>query len=294
MVYANEFEIEGLLATSSGIPGERKDASPRPDLILKTIDAYAEVLPNLETHAEGWPSPGHLRSVVKAGQAARGRDQIGEGHDTEASRWLIGRVDAGSPENPLNISVWGGQTDLAQALWHVKQTRGADGLAAFAARLRVYDIDDQDKLASWIRTEFPGLCYILSQPRAGSEKRTGTYRGIYLTGDETLTGREWIDAHVLSKGPLGALYPAKTWTAPNPHGCMKEGDTPSWFFFLPAGENDPADPAKPGWGGQFAREPDGWYRDLPPSKDFDPRSTVSRHRPAFQADFARRMTWCVK
>ena len=93
--------------------------------------------------------------------------------------------------------------------------------------------------------------------------------------------------------PLGALYPIKTWTAPNPHACMKEGDTPSWFFFLPLGGNDPADPTKPGWGGQFARDPDGWSRDLPARPDFDPRTTVSRWRPDFQRDFAQRMAWCL-
>ena len=77
---------------------------------------------------------------------------------------------------------------------------------------------------------------------------------MYLTGDESLTSRDWLDAHVRSRGALGALYPMTTWTAPNPHGTMKEGDTPSWFFFLPLGGNDPADPSKPGWGGQFVRQ----------------------------------------
>jgi hypothetical protein len=149
-------------------------------------------------------------------------------------------------------------------------------------------------VADWVRSEFPGLSYILAKAPDGSDKRMGTYRGMYLGGDESLTSREWIDAHVRSKGPLGVLYPVKTWTAPNPHGCLKEGDTPSWFFYLPLGGNDPDDPTRPGWGGQFAREPDGWYRDLPATADFDPRETVHRHRPAFQADFARRMAWCVE
>jgi hypothetical protein len=58
------------------------------------------------------------------------------------------------------------------------------------------------------------------------------------------------------------------------------------------GGNDPADPTKPGWGGQFRREKDGWYRDLQRTDIFDPRTTVSQHRPAFQAHFARRMAWC--
>jgi hypothetical protein len=92
----------------------------------------------------------------------------------------------------------------------------------------------------------------------------------------------------------GGLYPVNTWTDPNPHGCLKEGDTPSWFFFLPAGGNDPNDPSKPGWGGQYQREADGWWRDLSTNADFDPRTTVSKWRPSFQADFARRMKWCVE
>jgi hypothetical protein len=205
----------------------------------------------------------------------------------------VERVDAGAPERPLNISIWGGQTDFAQALWRVKQDRGESGLATFVQRFRVYDIADQDGIAAWMRSEFRGMHYILANAPAGRDKREGVFRGMYLTGDESLTSREWIEQNIHSKGPLGALYPTKTSTAPNPHRCMKEGDTPSWFFFLPQGGNDPADPSKPGWGGQFQREADGWYLDLPAKDAFDPRSTVSRWRPDFQSDFAKRMAWCL-
>ncbi|MCB1210054.1 MAG: DUF1593 domain-containing protein [Verrucomicrobiales bacterium] len=294
MVYANEFDIELLLASASGTRGELKQAVTRPDLILAVIDAYEKVLPNLKKHAANWPEAATLRQCVKSGNPHRERAHIGDGHDTEGSRALIERVDAGSTERPLNIAIWGGQTDFAQALWRVKQDRGAEGLAVFAKKLRVYDINDQDGIADWMRGEFHGLNYILAKAPQGRDKREGTYRGIYLTGDESLTSAEWIRANVTSRGPLGAMYPMKTHTAPNKHGCMKEGDTPSWFFFLPMGGNDPSDPAKPGWGGQFQRETDGWWRDLPAKEGFDPRSTVSRWRTEFQADFAKRMTWCVE
>src|SRR5437016_1074871 len=53
MVYTNEFEIEAIIATASGTPGELKQAVTRPDLILETIDAYEKVLPNLQKHATG-------------------------------------------------------------------------------------------------------------------------------------------------------------------------------------------------------------------------------------------------
>jgi hypothetical protein len=293
MVYANQFEIEALIATASGTPGELRKEVARPDLIREIIGGYERVLPNLGRHATGWPEAVQLLRCVKSGNPQRGRKAIGEGHDTEGARFLLERIDAGSAERPLNICIWGGQTDLAQALWRVKHERGAPGLAELVCKFRVYDISDQDGIADWMRVEFPGMFYILAKAAAGRDKRDGTYRGMYLTGDESLTSRQWVEEHVLSTGPLGALYPTKTWTVPNKHGCLKEGDTPSWFFFLVQGGNDPCDPSKPGWGGQFQREPDGWWRDLPAEAGFDPRSTVSRWRPDFQCDFAKRMSWCL-
>jgi len=293
LVYANEFEIEGLVASSTGTLGERATPTTRPDLIREYVDAYGEVRANLARHAQGWPTVEALRAGIKTGNPLRGREHIGEGHDTEGSRWIVERVDAGTPERPLNISIWGGQTDLAQALWRVKHERGAAGLAEFVRRFRAYDVDDQDRIAAWMREEFPGMFYILSRPAEGQDKRLATYRGMYLGGDESLTSLEWARENVLSKGPLGRLYPVETWTEPNPHGCLKEGDTPSWFFFLRVGGNDPRDPTKPGWGGQFRRMPDGWFRDLERTDALDPRDTVNRWRPEFQRDFARRMAWCV-
>jgi hypothetical protein len=294
MVYANEFEIEALIATASGTPGELPQAVTRPDLIREVIRGYEQVLPNLKKHASPWPEADSLRQRVKSGNPQRGRKHIGAGRDTEASRFLIERIDAGTPERRLNIAIWGGQTDLAQALWQVKQNRGEAGFRDFASKFHAYDIADQDGIAEWMRQEFPGMFYVLSQAPPGRDKRQGTYRGMYLTGDESLTSRAWVESNVCSRGPLGALYPLKTWTAPNKHSCLKEGDTPSWFFFLPQGGNDPDDPTRPGWGGQYQRQPDGWYCDLPAADAFDPRTTVSRWRSAFQADFARRMAWCVE
>jgi hypothetical protein len=293
MVYANEFEIEALVASAAGTPGELKASITRPELIREIIAAYGKVLPHLRKHADGWPAAEHLLGVVKSGNPLRGRKHIGEGHDTAGSRFLIERIDAGTAERPLNLAIWGGQTDLAQALWRVKHRRDEAGWREFTRKFRVHDIADQDGIADWMRAEFPGMFYILNKAPDGHDKREAVFRGMYLTGDESLTSLDWIEKNVRSSGPLGALYPGKTHTAPNQHGCLKEGDTPSWFFFLPLGGNDPNDPSKPGWGGQFQREADSWWRDLPRRADLDPRTTVSRWRPAFQADFAKRMAWCL-
>jgi hypothetical protein len=112
---------------------------------------------------------------------------------------------------------------------------------------------------------------------------------MYLGGDEALTSREWVDAHVkVGHGPLGALYPMKTWTTPNPHGTMKEGDTPSWFYFLENGLSDAAHPDWGSWGGRFRHSRDQYWVDAP-----EGRESVFRWREAFQNDFAARMDACA-
>lgn len=167
-----------------------------------------------------------------------------------------------------------------------RQDRGARGLAEFVRRFRVHNIADQDGIADWMRADVP-------HPQQGAVRTRHPRRGVSRQSDRrrSLTSLNWVETHVRSTGPLSALYPTRTWTAPNPHGCLKEGDTPSRFFFLPRGGNDPTDHSAPGWGGQFRREPDGWWRDLPAREGFDPRTAVSRWRPDFQRDFARRMRW---
>ena len=98
MVYANEFDLELLIATGAGTPGELKEAITRPDLIRQIVDAYGEVLPNLQRHAAGWPTAESLHARVMSGNPLRGRQYVGAGHDTAASRALIDRIDAGTPD----------------------------------------------------------------------------------------------------------------------------------------------------------------------------------------------------
>jgi hypothetical protein len=305
LVYSNEFDIEGLLVTSAGTTGKAEQHVIRPELVHEILSAYGQARGNLARHASGYPAAESLAAVVKRGNPRRGRAAIGEGQDTEASQWLIAAGDRGAGDKtssdradarPLNTAIWGGQTDLAQALWRVKTERGAAGLAAFAAGLRVYDIADQDGLAAWIQEQCPELFYVQAGAPSGRDKREGVFRGMYLGGDESLVSREWMETNIRQNhGPLGALYPPRTWTAPNPHAAMKEGDTPSWFYFLPHGLNDPAHPEWGGWGGRFQNSDRRVYRDAIDrvGAQGDARSTVWRWRPAYQADFAARLDWCV-
>jgi len=295
MVYSNEFEIEGIVASASGTPGELKEAVVRPDLAEEIIRGYQAVYPNLLKHDSKFPNPEYLFTVVKKGNPKRGWENVGEGHDTEGSEWIIKQVDK-KDNRPLYICIFGGQTDLAQALWKVKSTRSAKEYNRFLAKIRVYDINDQDKIFGQMFAEYKLPFYILAKAPEGVDKREGAYRGVYLGGDESLTSMEWLKENVLENhGTLGKLYPTKTWTAPNPHGVMKEGDTPSWFFFLENGLNVAAHPDLGGWGGRFLKNDEGIYRDATDTFNgkTEARATVYRWREDFQHDWAARMDWCV-
>ena len=296
MLYSNEFDIEGLIASSAGTTGELKDEVVKPELIRQIVEAYGKVRENLVLHEPAFPTKQKLMDRVKSGNPHRGVRSLGNEHDTEGSRWIIEAADRADPR-PLNIAIWGGSTELAQALWRVRHDHGDVGLARFIAKLRVHAINHQDDTGPWIIENFPDLFYVLGRQPEGHDKRESAYRGMYLGGDESLTSREWVDSHVrLGHGPLGAMYPTQTWTEPNPHGTLKEGDTPSWFYFLPNGLSDPSHPEWGGWGGRFRYERGGLYRDATDTVGTvtDARATVWRWRSAFQADFQARMDWCVQ
>lgn len=296
MVYSNEFEIEGLISSASGTPGELGQSIVRPDLIREIISGYKQVYQNLLTHSPDYPSPEKLLSVVKSGNQYRGWENVGEGHDTEGSEWIIKVIDK-KDKRPLNICIFGGQTDVAQALWKVKRYRSEKDYRDFISGIRIYDINDQDRIFHKIFDEHPSAFYILAKSPEGIDKREGAYRGIYLGGDESLTSLAWLTENVLQNhGPLGELYPVKTWTAPNPHGVMKEGDTPSWFFFLKNGLNVAEHPEYGGWGGRFIINDKGYYTDAMDLIEGvkNARATVFRWRDDFQRDWSARMDWCTE
>jgi len=295
LVYSNEFDIQALIASSSGTRGELGMDTVKVDLIREHVLAYGLVFDNLRMHASGYPHPDTILTRIFRGNSMRGMDYIGSGNDSEGSERIIQVVDR-AENRRVHVAIWGGQTDLVQALWRVKHSRSKTAYEAFISKLRVYDINDQDGLYDYIMEEFPALFYILAKAPEGVDKREGAYRGMYLGGDQDLTSRGWIDTHIRNNhGPLGKLYPPKTWTAPNPNGALKEGDTPSWFYFINNGFQDAEQPGWGGWGGRFREVTGNFYRD---DKDFadtviNARSTVSRWRTAYQNEFEARMDWCM-
>jgi len=237
--------------------------------------------------------PGNLRA---AGDATSWQVPFGTGLSTEASEHIIRVVDAASDEAPVHISIWGGPADLAQALFDVQSQRPPAQVADFVAKIRVCASSDQDGSGAWINARFPQLLYCLSCDSRGADGKVLRYsasgRGMYqndaarndgtaqqLVRDELLplvtqeSVERWICDRSGSK-PVRRLYPSDEtnnwqrhgiWRGPtagfphNGHNGMKEGDTPTWFYFLRNGLNDEQAPGAGGWGGRYQRVCDGLY-----------------------------------
>lgn len=292
LVHADQFELEGLLATSRLEHGQ----DTRSELIYEQLDAYARVYHNLRKHSSKFPAPEVLRKIVRIGQGDQ--HQIGEGHDTPASEWLIQVID--KPDSrPVWISIWGGQRELAQALWKVKSTRSEAAVNAFVQKLRVHAIENQDGHQREILKQFPTLFFISSgfinygYPVTPKVRDYSAYRGMYMTGDESLISSQWVNNHINAReNPLAALYP----TDGGGTKGVKEGDTPSFLGLVPNGLNIPERPDWGGFGGRFRRLNRSLYTDVVDfqSGQWNERFSVSRWRPYFQNDFSARLTWCVR
>jgi hypothetical protein len=303
LLYSNEYDVEGIVATTSIWLRDKI----RPDIIRETIQAYGKVQPNLLKHAPGFPDAGHLLSLVKSGSAEFGMRGVGNGKATEGSRWIIEAVDRPDPR-PLWIAVWGGANTLAQALWDVKYTRSPEELARFVSRLRVYTISDQDDAGRWLRITFPDLFYIVSPSSVESgEYYLATWTGIsgdrfYRNGpmeDFELVDNPWLEANIIrDHGPLGARYPKLAY--------IMEGDTPSFLNLIQNGLGGDIEPSYGGWGGRYelrqsyAETRPIWTNSRDTVRTRDGRehtsntATIWRWRRAFQHDFAARMDWCVQ
>lgn len=305
LVYANEYDIEGIVATTSVWLKDKV----RPEKILACIDAYGHVRDNLEKHATGYPSAKYLTSITKAHLPLYGMNGVGQGKDSEGSELIIRAVDK-DDARPVWISVWGGAGTLAQALWKVKNTRTPEEVRKFVSKLKVYAISDQDDAGRWIRNNFTDVFYIVS-PSAEDwlEYYHATWTGI--SGDRhykngplykfELVDNPWLKANIINNhGPLGAQYPEFAY--------IMEGDTPSFIGLISNGLGSAISPAYGGWGGRYdlfqsyAEARPIWTNTINSVDAVDigngtihssDQASIWRWREAFQNDFAARMDWSV-
>jgi PKD repeat protein len=281
LVTSNEVDLEGLIATTSCWAPTQSSGNIS-SLLTPRINAYGQVLPNLQKHASGWPSVSYLQSITKLGQTGYGMGDVGAGKDSAGSNLIIAAVDKDDPR-PVWVNLWGGGNTLAQALWKVKDTRSPAQVDQFVSKLRVYDVLGQDDAGAWMTKNFPNLMYIRATNLVYNWQPSDS----------------WLDSNVQNHGVLGAQYPDRQYA--------NEGDSAAFFYELPNGLTDTDHPDWGSWGGRFGPTKTAGVRGmscggkLSNEPSFDPYymykdaseggSSISRWSTAIQNDFAARMDW---
>ncbi len=250
LTYANHFEVEGIIATTS-VWLRNKTAEWR---IHEILEAYKEVQPNLLKHEADYPSFEELKSITKVGIPRYGMKGVGAGNDSEGSEWIIKALKRDDPR-PLWVLAWGGPNCLAQALWKLEQSATPEELERYVKKLRVYTISDQDDSGPWMRKNYPDLFYICT-PGYAHNGREGyhfaTWSGIsgdqfhgrFPGGNRKVISKEWIRENIQENhGPLGTVYPDVAY--------LMEGDTPSFLYLINNGLGCSEHPDYGSWGGRY-------------------------------------------
>jgi hypothetical protein len=286
LVYANEFDIEGIIANR---PHARAGENKNPErtglgIVRCLLKAYGECYTNLVQHDPCYPRPEQLWQHTVPGY-----------DDTDdAVKLILAAVDSLDPR-PVWYSDWGtdngaATNNLRRALDRVRRERGPGGYAKFKSRLR---LSSADKFAEHTTTVAPPFALWVDTFRPELERRRWYHRFSALTAR---AGGFDIERDVRTgHGPLGALYPTNT-----THWC-KEGDSMSFIYLLPTGLNDPNQPTWGSWAGRYspntnfpgrayfwATAVDAWNGAT------NRENTLARWAAPLQNDFRVRLDWCVK
>lgn len=287
LLYANEWEIQGLIHSSSKYHWKGNAEHPGHDWndvawLDKQLAAYEAVHPHLQQHDSRYPDADALRKQVFVGNIEL------EGDMRNATPGSDRIVDVLLEEDPAPVwlQAWGGANTIARALKTIHDEH-PDRVADVSAKAKIFMISRQDKTYDeYVRKEWPDVDVLLSNaPSFGaiaygwSKQQPKEVREYFR--------RDWMQENLLTNhGPLLDLYEHK-------EGRFRsEGDSPAFLHVINAGLRSDENPTYGGWGGRFLPPQDHLWRSVD-GKQPGPHSII-RWAIDFQNDWAARADWCVK
>ena len=358
LLYATDFDTVGLVYASSAVhwSGDLKGtrfALPnreysRPGTVVcpctsyrwptsqlhidRAIDAYAKVYANLKVHNAAYPTPDHLRSIVRWGNTEFEGDIS---HDTAGSD-LIRSLLLDHQPTPVYLLAWGGESTIARALKSIEAEFGntPDWLeikqSVTAKAVIISSSHQDDSYETYIKPVWPQIRYL--------ERIDGVSLGYGAQGQVSLRdamffSSDWTKTNVLDRGPMGAMYrvwgdgqqmvPADkydyfgerglsakelsdkgfvVWTPPQePGSFISEGDTPTFLDFIDNGLTGFRPDRPGGWSGHRMTPVDrermakiyAMFLKDPQSLSKLPRQADDPFVATAQRDFAARLVWSI-
>jgi len=284
LLYTSDVDVQGIVSVNSKW---QKDGHGE-IWIHEMIDNYATVHKNLLLHNPAYPDPHHLHSVTWQGMVDRAPLYAAGPpyRDTKGSDLIIDKLLDDDPR-PLYVSMWGGGTMVAHALWRIRHDFSPADFEKAAEKARLYFIDYQEfgtGGGKWLRENMPQVQNILDYQFCD----TWNYRPRRRQPHEAYMGEDFLVKYVKSgHGPLGSEYYVMG------NGLyVSEGDTPSYLWLVDNGLRSHERPDFGGWGGRHRNIGANQWNDA--QDDGDDRKPLWRWTPATQNDWAARLDWCVK
>jgi Protein of unknown function (DUF1593) len=349
LLYSNEFNIEGLVYSSSmwhykgdgygtkmvsemdmtkKLYGEKASLRwPGVRWMEGLIDAYAQVYPKLSTHAAGFPTADHLRTLIKVGNI----DFEGEMEKiTEGSEFIKNKL-LDDDNQPIYLQVWGGTNTIARALKSIEeQYKKTDKWATIYKKVCdkavIYAILDQDATyRKYVAVNWKDIkvfynshqfaCFAYPWKKYVPTEFQPLLEGKYM-GENIINGhgvllkmyysygdgqkQEGDDEHI--HGDIRKIRGAQ-WGSFEQYDFISEGDSPAFLHLVDVGLGNLENPEFGGWGGrlkQSATNPTRWedgdavadYNKF--TQKMDATFGQTRWLDVLQKDFAARADWCVK
>lgn len=321
LLYANEFDVEGIVTSSSQYHwrGHRWAGD---NWFEPYLEAYSDVYPNLILHDKDYPTPEYLKSISFVGnvETEGEMDLI-----TQGSQHIVKVLLDESENQPIWVQAWGGTNTIARALKTIEEQH-PDKMEQVASKLRFFFIWEQDSTyQSYIRPhwgrfniptiisdQFISIMYYWKQTLPKEQQK-------YFNG-------EWMKSNILNNhGPLCSLYKSHNGNKKgfDDGDFRSEGDSPSFLHNIENGLRNMESPYYGGWGGRYVlirdntwldpvnisnyEYPEGrWYGSSAWGrlrlKKMIPNDTllleylkpIWRWTDDIQNDFASRADWCVK
>ncbi|MDT8303688.1 MAG: DUF1593 domain-containing protein [Sedimentisphaerales bacterium] len=322
LLYANDFDIEGIISTSSQYHAhDHRWAGD--NWYVKYLDAYTEIYPNLIKHDSRYPTPKYLKSITFLGNVdTEGDMKVATPGSDHIVKVLLDETN----DRPIWLQAWGGMNTIAGALKTIEEDH-PDKMEYVAKKCRFFFIWEQDKtyqeyikpkwgkynILTIISDQFVAFAYFWKDILPAEQKK-------FLVGS-------WMNENIKKNhGPLCALY--KSFQKGEKSGFddgdfRSEGDSPSYMHEIPVGLRNLDNPDWGGWGGRYVKVrdntwldpvleegykyPEGrwytstaWGRNRIKKKIKNDAELTAYLKPiwrwmeAFQNDFASRADWCVK
>jgi len=345
LLYSNELNIVGMVYTSSEFhyQGDGKGTTYTSNMPFAKqygtrttlrwlgtewmqgfIDKYAMVYNNLVKHDRNYPTPQHLKSLIRVGNIDFESEMD---HNTEGSDY-IKHILLDTDPLPVYIQVWGGTNTIARALKSIEDnykstSQWSSIYKKVSDKVTLHIILDQDETyKKYVSISWPDIRVIYNSRQFWCLAYPWN-KMVPVPFQSYLDGKWFAEKIKFNHGPLAGSYflwgdgqklvkdsdhvqgdtAAARKNGMDQYAFISEGDSPSYLFLINTGLRNMENPSYGGWGGRFTQSQTNsrlWQdgSNVTDYNFFDKKNDAefpqSRWVEALQNDFAARADWCVK